>query len=38
MTSIEANLGSAAGQWAKTHQQIHLWMAEEQQNEDFGVA
>ncbi len=34
----EANLGSAAGQWSKTHQQIHLWMAEEKQNEDFGVA
>ncbi len=34
----EANLGSAEGQWSKTHQQIHLWMAEEKHNEDFGVA
>ncbi len=25
----QAHLGYAAGQWSKTHQQVHLWMAEE---------
>lgn len=34
----ETNLGFAAGQWSKTHQQVHLLMIEEKQNEDFGVA
>lgn len=33
-----AILAAAAGQWSKIQQQIHLWMAEEKQNEDFGVA
>ncbi len=34
----EANLVSAAGHDPKTPAEIHLWMAEEKQNEDFGVA
>ncbi len=34
----QAHLGYAAGQWSQTHQQVHLWMAQEKQNEGFGVA
>ncbi len=28
----QAHLGYAAGQWSQTHQQVHLWMAQEKQN------
>ncbi len=28
----QAHLGSAAGQWSQTHQQVHLWMAQEKLN------
>ncbi len=34
----QAHLGYAAGQWFQTHQQVHFWMAQEKQNEGFGVA
>ncbi len=34
----QAHLGYAAGQWSQTHQQVHLGMAQEKQNEGFGVA
>ena len=34
----QAHLGSSATQWSQTHQQVHLWMAQEKQNEGFGVA
>ncbi len=31
-TQAQAHLGYAAGQWSQTHQQVHLWMAQEKQN------
>ena len=38
-----AHLGSAAGRWSKTHQQVQLWMSKKttkkkKKNEGFGVA
>ncbi len=34
----QVHLGYAAGHRFQTHQQVHLWMAQEKQNEGFGVA
>lgn len=34
---LQVYLFSAAEQWSKTHQLVHLWMASAKPNEDFGV-
>ena len=34
----QVQLGYAAGQWSKAHNQVHLWMAQKKQYKDSEVA